>query len=194
MFAACLLSAAALGQSTVTVAGSGTFDGNAETTKWTAPNASWQFSFSVANPPSASGVGGGFNIASFTNFAYYLGGILVSTRPDHMHLYAGGGWLIDDFDGGDNGFLLVPGTQLYSGPDASPTLLLGTFSAAGSQFDSPDRNFVSSGTFSISPACPVNVSPYGGGTLSIDHQQTTMYAVFVPTGTDGLPMGLYSRA
>jgi hypothetical protein len=99
----------------------------------------------------------GFEVA-FANFTYSLNGTKVSTCPEFMVYEAnsgGGGFLVDDLDGGFNGFILDFGTQLFSGPTSSPTLLTGTFSVPNSRFDFPDGThaFVTSATLTIGPGC-----------------------------------------
>jgi hypothetical protein len=160
----CVSAPVLLGQSTtVVVSGKGTFGSDAPSTEWTAPNGTRQFSFTTANPPSPCGspsVGFGFVISQFSNFVYYLNGALVNTIPNHMQLYnlssQGGGWLLDDFDNLNNGFNMVPGVQFYTGPETSPTLTLGTWSASGSHFDFVGASYyTNSGTFSITQQQPL---------------------------------------
>lgn len=151
-----------------TFSGSGTWASNAPNSKWTAPNSPWQFSVQLSLSPLPPAPGSGspccppgataFDVY-FSNFSYSLNGSPVSTAPLLIGYYtasAGGGILLDDFDGLNNGFLLGIGTQLFSGPTTSPTLLTGTFPAGNARFDFPDGThaFVSSGTFSITNAQP----------------------------------------
>jgi hypothetical protein len=49
---------------------------------------------------------------------------------------------------------------------------------------------------SVVPGCvnPNDVNPFPGGQYSLDGKPTSMYATFVPTDTDGLPVGLAAAA
>jgi hypothetical protein len=161
----------------LTVTGSGTWGPAAPTTTWTAPNGTWQFSLQISQAPlQAVGCSGApygppnstqFDVY-FTNFRYSLNGVTVSTCPSYVGYYAsgqGGGFLLDDFGGVNNGFLLDLGAQLFTGSTSSPVLLTGTFPAQNSEFGWAignglyDNFYVSTGTLIISAGCQVSPSP-----------------------------------
>lgn len=120
--------------------GSGTWNSIAPSSTWTAPNGTWQFSVQISVSPMSGGTGcrsgsftGGtaFNI-NFCNFTYSLNGTQVSTTPFFVEFESSssgdaGGFILDDFEGQSNGFVLIPGTQLFTGSTTNPTISIGTF-------------------------------------------------------------------
>ena len=114
-----------------TFATSGVFNATTPTSSWTAPNAIWSITFTVASHPLVNSfVIGDFFDVPFTNFVYMLNGTPVNVGPVDIAFYstADGGLLNIAFFGGSavvsepNGFELF-GPQAYTGPESAPTFV-----------------------------------------------------------------------
>jgi hypothetical protein len=165
--AVCIVQVNASAAQILNVTGNGTWGSGAPTSTWTSPSATWQFSVQVSTSPISGGTGcgspfgppgsGGFDVY-FCNFSYSLNGASVSTSPSYIEFYStssGGGLLLDDFAGQNNGFVLVPGTQLFTGdPTSNPVIVTGTFDATGSNFDftNGSRTVVAGGSITLGSA------------------------------------------
>jgi hypothetical protein len=120
-----LLPLACFGQ--LTVSESGVWSASAPTTTWSAPGASWSYSFVVAaNPTVLSSVPGQHFVAPFSNFTYTLNGSPVATTPGTIAWFstAQGGLITINSAGAQ---FNIYGPQAYSGPESSPTILTGTY-------------------------------------------------------------------
>jgi hypothetical protein len=139
---------------TLTLSTGGTYSGGTPATAWTAPGATWSISFNVAsNPTVNSSASGGSPVSVGTvDVAFYN---------------LGDGGLIDVGLFGSsatgvltNGFVLL-GPQVYSGPEATPTILpnlyaetSNTLYVAGTGHVQTNGNVTISGPPATTPAPP----------------------------------------
>jgi hypothetical protein len=79
--AACLVAGAAAEAAPYRISGNGSWDATAPVTAYTAPQASWSFSFVVESPLPANPTG------AFADFAYRLGGAAVAATPASVRFY-----------------------------------------------------------------------------------------------------------
>ena len=131
-----LLPLACFGQ--YTVSESGVWGATAPTTTWSAPNASWSYSFVVNTNPVVSNYSLGNNFtAAFSNFTYTLNGSPVATTPASIVWYSSALSGLFNINFSTASFFQIFGSQAYSGPENSPTILRGTYPInAGSFFRS----------------------------------------------------------
>jgi hypothetical protein len=130
---------------TLMVASSGIFSSGAPSTTWSAPNASWSFSFNVSDTPvpvSGSDDSFGFDVP-FSNFTYTLAGGDVVTTPLRIRFWSSPGILdvyfleqssppvSDDLPA--TGFDIM-GAPAFSGTSSTPTILAGSYPASGAMF------------------------------------------------------------
>jgi len=118
------LSAASAGAGTLTFSVSGTFDGAAPTTTYTAPNEAWSLTFQVANPPLAGPGVGGFQ-TTYNNISYILNGASVSTTGVNLDITSNGVVnAVDVFlDTGSTQLVVYTFVSIYSGSNTNPTLI-----------------------------------------------------------------------
>ena len=122
-----------VGASTLMVSETGTWGPNAPTTTWTAPNATFSYSFLVDSNPTVSSYNLGMSfVAPFSSFTYTLAGNTVATTPLGIQWYSAqpGGLFNIVFSGG---IFVIIGPQAYSGPENDPTILTGTYLIDGTK-------------------------------------------------------------
>jgi hypothetical protein len=124
------------------VSASGVFDGSAPSSFFTAPGATWSFSFVIdsnpvplTDPPSLT-ESGQFTTVPFTEFVYRLDGLAIAEAPSFTSFYnnvtnSGGLDIVfNDFvadPGSAYQALNLFGPQVYSGDEFTPTFLPGTY-------------------------------------------------------------------
>ncbi len=165
--------------STLTVTESGSFDPATPVTAFSTPGGTFLYSFAISSTPVASSVSlGNYFNADPSSFTYTLNGVTSSPTVSSITFFsaADGGLLdicfISACNGDvtpDTGFEFV-GPQLYTGSEANPTILPGTYQPT-------DAGFYSSGNFtelaSASPVViaatpePSNVALLGTGLFAI---------------------------
>ncbi len=113
---------------TLTVTDSGTWAGDAPTTTESSAGESWSLSFQVASSPvPISFITGVQTVVSITNLIFDLNGTPVQTEAsgDSVELFTGEGFRLTFPDGDD--LQIQDASQLYSGSEASPTVLAGSY-------------------------------------------------------------------
>ena len=113
---------------TLTVTDGGTWAGDAPTTTESFPGASWSLSFQVASTPVPIAFTTGVQtVVSITNLIFDLNGSPVQTEAsgDSVELFTGDGFRLSFPDG--DVLQIQDATQLYSGSEASPTVLPGIY-------------------------------------------------------------------
>jgi hypothetical protein len=106
----------------ITVTGTGTFDPDAPTTAYSAPGASWDFSFLI--PDTLNNL----STTEATSFNYSLGGVPVTTVLGRVQFYPLDGLGLFDLVVTGASISLF-GNQAYSGTSAPYTLLPGVYEA-----------------------------------------------------------------
>lgn len=141
--AAALTSALVAAQAApMTVSSSGTYDASAPTSFFTAPSATWSFSFTVDDQPVPLPAPFTetlfFTTVPFSNFSFLLGGVAILTPASYVAFYNvanGGGMDVgfgDLYDPLAETFALsFYGSQMYSGDEFTPTILAGIYSPSG---------------------------------------------------------------
>lgn len=123
-----LLAGVCCSAGTLTVTDSGIWASVATTTTESAPGESWSLSFQVASSPTPLNYTTGIQtVVPITNLIYTLNGSAVQTQASggSVELFTGEGFRLY-FPGGDA--LQIQDTgQLYSGSEASPTVLAGNY-------------------------------------------------------------------
>jgi hypothetical protein len=112
---------------TLTVTDSGTWGGDAPITTESSPGAFWSLSFQVASSPVPIGFTTGVQtVVPITNLIFDLNGTPVQTDAsgDSVELFTGEGFRLTFPDGDD--LQIQDNAQLYSGSEASPTVLPGS--------------------------------------------------------------------
>jgi hypothetical protein len=112
----------------LTVTDSGTWAGGAPTTTESFPGEFWSLSFQVASSPVPIGFTTGVQtVVPITNLIFDLNGTPVQTEAsgDSVELFTGDGFRLTFPDGDD--LQIQDTTQLYSGSEASPTVLAGSY-------------------------------------------------------------------
>ena len=123
------------------VSESGTWGSTVPTSTYTAPNASFSYSFLVDSNPSVSSyeTGLGFE-APFSSFTYTLAGNTVATTPVSIGWYSEnepgspynpGGLFNLDFS---DAIFVITGAQAYLGPESAPTILTGVYPLSGTAY------------------------------------------------------------
>lgn len=114
------------------VSESGTFGSTTPTSTFTAPNASFSFSFTVPVNPTVSNVANGFFFdVGFSNFTYTLNGVGQAVTPAEIRFFNSGNAGLFDVCfttcNGPSNLLDIEGAQAYSGPESAPTILTGLY-------------------------------------------------------------------
>ena len=120
--------------STLFVTDSGTFSSATPVSGISTPGGTYSLSFNVNSTPTVSAVVPGveFDVA-FSNFSYLLNGTAVSTPIGGITFFNSGSLglfnacFVATCLGSPADVLSIKGAQAYSGSEASPTLLMGTY-------------------------------------------------------------------
>lgn len=142
------------------VSSSGTWGASAPTSLWTAPNATWTFSFlTESNPTITSSWSTGFN-PPYSAFQYTLNGSAVATVPAAIafNTYA---TLVVSFGSG-TGFQLF-GPPAFVGSTSAPTIVPGNYIAMAqpntvSPYFEINSNFIQGLTGTVVTISPASVS------------------------------------
>jgi hypothetical protein len=129
LLATILLAGALCSAGTLTVSASGTWAGGAPTTIESFPGESWSLSFQVASSPVPINFTTGVQtVVPITNLIFDLNGVPVQTEAigGSVELFTGEGFRLSAFPDGDI-LQIQDATQLYSGSEASPTVLPGSY-------------------------------------------------------------------
>jgi hypothetical protein len=113
---------------TLTVTDSGVWAGGAPTTTESAPGESWSLSFQVESSPTPiSYTTGVQTVVPITNLIFDLNGLAVQSEPSggSVELFTGEGFRLY-FPNAD-ALQIQDNAQLYSGTEASPTVLPGSY-------------------------------------------------------------------
>lgn len=129
-----VLTASTAFASTLVVSDSGTFSSTTPTSGVSAPGGTFALSFDVNSTPTVSAVISGveFDVA-YTNFSYLLNGAAVSTAVGGITFFNSGSQglfnvcFVASCSGSPADVLSIRGAQAYSGTEASPTFLTGTY-------------------------------------------------------------------
>ncbi len=121
--------------------GSSIFQSGAPVTQFTAPGATWAFSFTVDSNPTPSQVtGAGFDV-TFSNFNYTLNGVVVNITPEIRFFSADFGGMMDigfvkasQLDMDPVTGLAFCGPSIFTGSTSAPTLQAGTYLSDGGVF------------------------------------------------------------
>lgn len=120
--------AVAANAGTLLVTGSGVWDADVPTTQYTAPGASWDFSFLIPDTIDVVEDNGGFYTTQATSFNYSLGGSQVTTVLAGVEFYTlSSGGLFDLYVPGAT--IGLWGDQAFSGTSTPLTLLPGVYAA-----------------------------------------------------------------
>jgi hypothetical protein len=126
------VSAAALWAAPLTVTASGTFNAATSSTPYFGPNKTWSLSFNIAsNPMVLSYNTGQYSQVAISNVVYLLNGVQTYAGNNTMYIYT-----VQSFDlcldpNCSYGLAGFVSPQLYSGPEASPTILPGMDTSTG---------------------------------------------------------------
>ena len=113
---------------TVEYTASGVFGPGVPTSIFTAPNQTWAFVFRIEQNPSVSATGNTFEPA-YSGFSYWLNGSNTGVSPFALTFFTAAlGGMFDLRLTVDDSFSFF-GSQMFSGPTFSPTMLEGTFIA-----------------------------------------------------------------
>jgi hypothetical protein len=106
----------AVAAGTIEITGSGTWGPTAKTTIFTAPSASWSFSFEVPDPLPGTINSYGEYTSTVSNAEYMLNGSLVNDAITSLAYYGGGGpdGGIFDINFASNDVLSLFGAQIYN--------------------------------------------------------------------------------
>ena len=124
------------------VSSGGQFSGSVSTTPYSAPNATWSFSFSVADTPSVSNPDGiGFDVP-YTGFTYVLNGSTSFPTPARIRFFtfAAGGLVSVNFvdDGNPDDFpttgFVFDGAAAFTGTTSAPTIVPMVYTASSGTF------------------------------------------------------------
>jgi hypothetical protein len=140
----------------VTVSGSGTWDADAPDSPYTAPGASWSFSFELPDPLDD------VFTSTATNFQYLLDGVAVSTTLESVQFFSTDDGGLFDLNFSDGNSLNLYGAQAYSSPGLS--LVPGVYSSKidiNGFVGQPDG--IGSGVVTISLVVPEPSSLASGG-------------------------------
>ena len=173
--------------STLVVSESGTFAPNTPPTAFSAPGASFSYSFDVSSSPNATVVSlGNYFNTDFSNFTYTLNGV-ASVPPVGSITFFSSGYnglydicFVTACNGANSpgvGFELV-GDQAYLGAENDPTILPGSYAPSEASFVSGSYfgDLTSSSPVVIAPAVitPIGATPelsgitlFGSGLLAL---------------------------
>jgi hypothetical protein len=119
------------GQVNYTVAG--TFSSDVPYTALTAPNQSFNLTFSIATPVVPNFVDSqGFEVDSVMSYSSGSVSMTLPMYPGFYYQWQAGMFDLLFYPGPDSYDFALFGTQLFSGPAGAPVLLLGTFPIEGS--------------------------------------------------------------